>query len=258
MAKVSYAREGDIALVTLSDPTTLNAIDPAMATELKAALTRASAEARAIVLSGEGRAFCSGANLNMAREPEADGRIDLGAELERHYNGLMTQIRDLPIPIVTAITGAAAGIGASLALLGDLIVAGESAYFLQAFRRIGLVPDGGATYLLPRMSTRARAMELMLLGDKLPAPKALEWGLINRCVPDGDVLSAATALAAQLANGPQSLGMIRKLVWEGLDSDWSSQLVAERTHQRAAGFTADFAEGVAAFHQKRPAQFTGK
>jgi 2-(1,2-epoxy-1,2-dihydrophenyl)acetyl-CoA isomerase len=166
-------------------------------------------------------------------------------------------MRDLPIPLVTAVNGAAAGVGCSFALMGDIIVAAESAYFLQAFRRIGLVPDGGSTYLLPRMIGRARAMEMMLLGEKVPAKTALEWGMINRCVPDADLMSTAHAFAVQLAEGPKALSMIRKIGWAALDSDWREQLQLERETQRDAGRTQDFAEGVSAFLTKRKADFKG-
>jgi 2-(1,2-epoxy-1,2-dihydrophenyl)acetyl-CoA isomerase len=183
--------------------------------------------------------------------------MDAGAALESHYNPFVTYLRDLPIPFVTAVNGAAAGVGCSFALMGDLIVAGESAYFLQAFRRIGLVPDGGSTYLLPRMIGRARAMEMMLLGEKVPAAKALEWGMVNRVVADADLMATAKALAVELANGPNSLAMIRRIAWESLDHHWQEQLNMERVIQRDAGRTADFAEGVTAFLQKRPAAFKG-
>jgi len=156
------------------------------------------------------------------------------------------------------VNGAAAGVGCSLALLGDLIVAGESAYFLQAFRRIGLIPDGGSTYMLPRLIGKARAMEMALLGERLPAPKALEWGLINRCVPDAELMPTAMSLAGELARGPASLGLTRQTIWAGLDSDWGEQLNRERVGQRAAGRTEDFGEGVLAFLQKRPAAFKGR
>jgi 2-(1,2-epoxy-1,2-dihydrophenyl)acetyl-CoA isomerase len=177
--------------------------------------------------------------------------------LETVYNPLVTYIREMPVPLVTAINGAAAGVGCSLALLGDLIVAAESAYFLQAFRRIGLVPDGGSTYLLPRMIGKARAMEMILLGDRVPAAQALSWGLVNRVVPDDELMPTAMTLAQALATGPASLGLSRQTLWASMDSDWAAQLHRERSAQRTAGKTADFAEGVAAFLAKRPAQFKG-
>jgi len=162
------------------------------------------------------------------------------------------------MPIVPAVNGAAAGVGCSLALMGDIIVAAESAYFLQAFRRIGLVPDGGSTYLLPRMIDRARAMEMALLGERVPAAKALEWGLINCVVADADLMDEARRLAVELANGPKALGLIRKLMWQSLDAQWSDQLTHERQTQAIAGKTDDFLEGIAAFLQKRPARFAGR
>ncbi len=259
MTTTRYELIGATAVITMADPGTLNAISPAMTDELSAHFARAVSEARCIVLTGEGRGFSSGANLTLGeRAVDAEGRIDAGDRLEKQYNGFVTMLRDLPIPLVTAVNGAAAGIGCSFALLGDIIVAAESAYFLQAFRRIGLVPDGSATYHLPRMIGRARAMEMMLLGEKLPAAKALEWGLINRCVPDADLMPTAMALANDLAAGPtKTLGMIRRLTWASLDAEWDDQLRAEREAQRAAGHTEDFIEGVKAFAQKRPASFKG-
>ncbi|MBX3509770.1 MAG: enoyl-CoA hydratase/isomerase [Hyphomonadaceae bacterium] len=259
MAKVKYETSGAVAIITMSDPATLNAIAPDMVVELTEAFNRASREARCALLTGEGRGFSSGANLSGGRDEARgpDGRIDVGQRLEQ-YNPFVTLLRDLPIPFITAVNGAAAGIGCSFALLGDLIIAGESAYFLQAFRRIGLVPDGSATYHLPRMLTRVRAMEMMLLGEKLPAAKALEWGLINRCVPDAELMPTALALATELAAGPtKTLALIRRLAWQSYDADWAAQLQAERVVQRDAGYTDDFAEGVAAFFQKRPANFKG-
>jgi 2-(1,2-epoxy-1,2-dihydrophenyl)acetyl-CoA isomerase len=230
-----------------------------MVTELREAFTVAAREARCAVLTGAERAFSSGAKLTGGPPPTDDsGTIDLGRVLEEAYNPFVVQLRDLPIPFITAVNGAAAGIGCSFALMGDLIVAGESAYFLQAFRRVALAPDGGSTYLLPRMLTRARAMELMLLGEKLPAAKALEWGLINRCVPDADLMATATALARELAAGPtKALAATRKLVWGSLDAALEDQLQAERVAQRDAGRTSDFVEGVSAFAQKRRADFKG-
>lgn len=259
MAKAKYELQNGVALITLSDPATLNAISVEMTDELTVLFNRASAEARCIVLTGEGRGFSSGANLASGAPPlDANGQPDLGAHLELTFNPFVALLRGLPVPYVTAVNGAAAGIGCSFALLGDLIVAGESAYFLQAFRRIGLVPDGSATYHLPRMIGRARALEMMLLGEKIPAKTALEWGLINRCVPDADLLATAKALALDLANGPtKTLGMIRRLSWSSLDNSWDEQLQAERHAQKVAGQTEDFREGVQAFFQKRPANFKG-
>jgi 2-(1,2-epoxy-1,2-dihydrophenyl)acetyl-CoA isomerase len=258
MAKAKYELHDGVALITLSDPATLNAIAVDMTEELTDLFKRATEDARCIVLTGEGRAFSSGANLASGAPPmDGDGQPDLGGRLEQTFNPFVSMLRDLPIPYVTAVNGAAAGIGCSFALLGDLIIAGESAYFLQAFRRIGLVPDGSATYHLPRMIGRARAMEMMLLGERIGAKQAYEWGLVNRCVPDGELLATAKALALELARGPKSLGLIRRLAWASLNNTWEEQLQAERQAQRLAGRTEDFREGVQAFFQKRPANFKG-
>jgi 2-(1,2-epoxy-1,2-dihydrophenyl)acetyl-CoA isomerase len=259
---MSYARlkletKGKIQIVILSDPATMNAASVEMAEELASAVRKADADegVRAIVLTGEGRGFCSGANL----QPGGGGGVQgAGSALERVYNPLVTQVREMGTPLVTAVNGAAAGVGCSLALLGDLIVAAESAYFLQAFRRIGLVPDGGSTYLLPRMVGRARAMEMAMLGERISARQALQWGLINRCVPDAELMETALGLAEALADGPASLGLTRQLIWSSLDTGWSEQLHKEAMGQNRAGRTEDFAEGVAAFLQKRKAAFKGR
>lgn len=265
--KITYRREGDVAVIAFNDPATMNACGVDTATQLGAALETAAGEARAIVLTGTGRGFCSGANLGTPSMSSAAGgggpasgrAFDAGAALDTHYNPLVSQLRDLPVPLVTAVNGAAAGVGCSIALLGDMIVAAESAYFLQAFRRIGLVPDGGSTYMLARAVGRARAMEMMLLGEKVQAPQALDWGLINRVVPDAALMDEALALATALAAGPtRTLSMIRKLAWSSLDNSWDEQLYQERIHQRIAGQTGDFREGVTAFLTKRPAAFTGR
>ena len=170
----------------------------------------------------------------------------------------MKSLRDYPLPIVTAVNGVAAGVGCSLALMGDIIVCAESAYFLQAFRRIGLVPDGGSTYLLPRLIGKARAMEMALMGEKVPAKTAVEWGLANRVVPDDQLMATAMEFAHNLATGPKALGAIRKLMWESLDAEWADQLHAERVAQKHAGRTEDNREGILAFLQKRPALFKGR
>jgi 2-(1,2-epoxy-1,2-dihydrophenyl)acetyl-CoA isomerase len=262
--KIKVEAKGPVTILTLSDPSTMNAAGADMAAELHHALKAAvggTSPARAILLTGEGRGFCSGANLSAGPaggRTSSDGRPDAGSSLQTVYNPLVTFMKEMPVPLVTAVNGAAAGVGCSLALLGDLIVAGESAYFLQAFRRIGLIPDGGSTYMLPRMIGKARAMEMILLGEKVSAAQALEWGLINRVTPDADLMSTALALAEALANGPASLGLSRQTVWASLDSEWAAQLHREAVNQTIAGRTEDFAEGVAAFLGKRPAMFKGR
>jgi len=262
-SKIKTAVEAGVGVITLSDPATLNAAGLDLMDELKQAFEamKADAAVRCVILTGEGRGFCSGANLSgrgaSDAPPDPEGP-DAGASLEAVYNPFVKSLRDYPVPIVTAVNGVAAGVGCSLALMGDIVVAAESAYFLQAFRRIGLVPDGGSTYLLPRLIGKARAMEMALLGDKVPAPTALDWGLINRCVPDDQLMGAAHEVAQALATGPKALCAIRKLIWESLDAEWSEQLHAERVAQKSAGRTEDSREGVLAFLQKRPAQFKGR
>jgi 2-(1,2-epoxy-1,2-dihydrophenyl)acetyl-CoA isomerase len=257
-SNLDYDREGDVAVIRLNDPATLNALTMALVDALHDAVRQAGQEARAMLLCGAGRSFCSGANL-AATGPQANEPRDAGLALEHHINPLLRTLRDLPIPWISAVQGAAAGVGASLALAADLIIAGETAYFLQAFRRIGLVPDGGATWLLSQAVGRVRAMELMLLGEKLPADKARAWGLINRVVPDDDLHSTAMAMATDLAAGPtRALGLIRRAAWAATASDLDQALHTERTVQTEAGQTADFAEGVRAFFEKRPARFTGQ
>ena len=258
MTLLNYAVDGAVARITLDNPATVNALSPGMAAELTAALGRAEAEARAIVLSGAGRGFCSGADLgDTTMRPGAE--IDGGRVLDEHYNPLMRRIRSLRVPFITSVHGAAAGIGAALALAGDIVVASDDAFFLQAFSRMGLVADGGAAYLLTRAAGRVRALELMLLGEKLPAARALEWGLVTRVVPGADLTAATAALAERLANGPTlALGSIRSMVWSAMDATFDGQLDDESIRQRAASRSEDFREGMAAFTQKRSPRFAGR
>jgi|JI10StandDraft_1071094.scaffolds.fasta_scaffold02377_4 2-(1,2-epoxy-1,2-dihydrophenyl)acetyl-CoA isomerase len=256
---IELEREGDVAVIRLNDPATLNAVTLATIEEIGVALDEITGSARAMVLTGAGRAFCSGANLSggMGGGP-SDALPDAGRSLETHINPLMLRLRDLPFPWVSAVKGSAAGVGCSLALAADLVVAGESAFFLQAFARIGLVPDGGSSWLLAKGVGRARAMEMMLLGERIPAAKALEWGMVNRLVPDEQVMPTALDLAKALAAGPtQSLAMIRRMAWSAADASFEDAIATERKNQRDAGRTADHREGVAAFLTKRPARFTG-
>ena len=254
--KILVERDGDVMIVRLNDPSTLNSVTTDMGDAIREALEEASKSCRAVMLAGGERGFCSGANLSGGRDFD-DPNLDVGASLEGHYNPLMMTVRNLPIPMVSAVRGPAAGVGASLALCADLIVAGDTSYFLEAFARIGLVPDGGATWLLTRAIGRPRAMEMMMLAEKIPAEKALEWGLINRVVPDAKVEEEAMALAQRLAKGPSSLGLIRRAGWIAAEAEFKEALATERAYQREAGLSPDFKEGVTAFREKRPAKFGG-
>jgi 2-(1,2-epoxy-1,2-dihydrophenyl)acetyl-CoA isomerase len=261
--RVRLAIEGAVATLTLDDQPVMNAMSPAMLEEIAQALRHIAtpdAGVRCLLITGAGRAFSTGANLQQMIKGEAGSTPrEAGSLLETGFHPILRRLRDLPIPIVTAVNGPAAGAGMSLALMGDLILCARSAYFLQAFRRIGLVPDCGSTWLLPRLIGRARAMELSLLGEKLPAETALEWGLVNRVYDDAALLGEATALARNLADGPTlALGLIRRLYWEATESSHEEQIEMERRFQLQAGASADFEEGVAAFLEKRPARFTGR
>lgn len=258
--KLTVDRRGDVVIIRLNEPQTLNAVTERLLDELDRALDDAAATARAILLSSHGRAFCSGANLSDDTVgADANGVRDAGRLLETHVSGLIKRIKALPVPLVSAVRGAAAGVGASIALAADMIVAGESAYFLQAFSRLGLVPDGGAAWLLARSTGRVRAMELMLLGERVPAAQALDWGLINRVVPDAQLDAAALELADRLARGPtRAYGLIRALSWAACDGTIEDILQIERDAQRTAGRSRDAGEGIAAFVEKRAPNFTGR
>jgi 2-(1,2-epoxy-1,2-dihydrophenyl)acetyl-CoA isomerase len=256
-----YAAGADgVARITLNDPATLNAFSADMGADLEAVFARMETDAavRAAILTGAGRGFCSGANLAQRGAALAEGSGDTGAVLERYVNPLVAGIKTRRVPLVTAVNGPAAGVGLSLALLGDIILAAESAFFLLAFTRIGLVPDGGATHLLTRRIGLTRALEMALLAERVPAQQALAWGLVNRVVADTALLGEAETIAARLAAGPAAIGMTRQLMLSAIDRALEPQLVEEREVQRRAGATADFREGVAAFLDKRPARFSGR
>jgi 2-(1,2-epoxy-1,2-dihydrophenyl)acetyl-CoA isomerase len=248
-------RDG-VAILTLNDPQTVNAASFRMMRGCLKAMDAIEADPglRAIILTGEGRGFCSGANLT---EPPPEG-ADLGETLERTYHPLLRRLRDTGLPIVTAMNGPAAGVGMSLALMGDLVVAARSAFFALGFTRLGLVPDGGATWHLPRLIGLARARELALLGERLPAEKAQAWGLIHKAVDDESVLDEALMLALRLSRGPKALALTRKLFWESYSNSFEEQLGQEQAAQRAAGATSDFREGLAAFFEKRDPEFRGE
>jgi 2-(1,2-epoxy-1,2-dihydrophenyl)acetyl-CoA isomerase len=258
--KIEVEHRDKVLVVRLNDPAKLNAIGTLMIEEISRVLNAFASSSRAVVVLGNGRSFCSGAALGGASvDGESDrSERDFGTILETHINPLMMQLRALPVPWICAVRGSASGVGASLALAADLVVAGENAFFLQAFSRIGLVPDGGSSHILVRTIGRVRAMELMLLGDRLPAPRALEWGLINRVVADALLEEETFKLAAQLAGGPTvALGITRQLAWSALDEDWGTILKQEREFQRTAGRTLDADEGIRAFLQKRAPAYTG-
>ena len=248
--------QAKVAILTLNHPETANAASLSMMQGcLKAmAAIEADANMRALVLTGEGRAFCSGANLS---EPPKEG-VNLGEVLERTYHPFLRRLRDTRLPIVTAMNGPAAGVGMSLALMGDLVVAARSAFFALGFTRLGLVPDGGATWLLPRLIGLARARELALLGDRLSAEKAHAWGLIHKAVDDEMVMDEALSLAIRLSHGPKALAATRKLFWESSHHSFEEQLKQEQAAQNAAGTTQDFREGLAAFFEKRDPRFRGE
>jgi 2-(1,2-epoxy-1,2-dihydrophenyl)acetyl-CoA isomerase len=254
---------GDVLVMTLNDPSVLNAFGQKLREDMGDALDRIEAnKPRCLVITGAGRAFCSGANLNdpdrPPRDRSAEARGEAKSDLESWYNPTFMRLRALPIPVVTAINGLAAGAGMSLALSGDIRVAARSAYFLQAFARIGLVPDCGSSWILPRLIGMARAMELSLLAERLPAETALQWGMINRVEEDATLMPRALELAKGLAAGPKSLGLIKRMYWESMENGYAAQLGLEAKLQTEAACSRDYEEGVAAFREKRHAQFTGQ
>jgi 2-(1,2-epoxy-1,2-dihydrophenyl)acetyl-CoA isomerase len=245
-----------VATITLNRPDNLNALNSGLLDDLRAGLDKAVERgARCLLLTGAGRGFSSGADLT------GSGGLpdDVGAALETHYNPLVEALFALPMPVVAAVNGAAAGAGASLALCADIVIAARSAYFLQAFVNIGLIPDAGATWLLPRLAGRARAMEMMMLGERVSVEQALDWGMIGRVVADEALMPEAKALATRLAHGPTAAyALIRKLARDSAHLSLSEALAAERVAQREAGRTEDFKQGVVAFLQKRPPSFDGR
>ena len=257
---IDFRQDGGIARLTLNRPDRLNSFNAGMHGEVRDALTRVAADsARVLVLTGAGRGFCAGQDLG-DRAVAADGaRADLGESIERHYKPLILALREMPVPVVAAVNGVAAGAGASIALACDLVIAARSASFIQAFSRLGLVPDSGATWFLPRLVGDARALGLAMLGDRLTAEQAAAWGLIWRCVDDEAFAGEVDALAVSLAAGP-TRGLVRTR--EAMRGAWqrtlAEQLDVERDFQRELGYTDDYAEGVAAFGAKRPPRFTGR
>jgi 2-(1,2-epoxy-1,2-dihydrophenyl)acetyl-CoA isomerase len=247
-------------VVTLNRPQRLNAFTEAMHRALMAALNKAEAdpECRALLLTGAGRGFCTGQDLN-DRLSRGEAKPDLGASLDAFYNPLVRKLRALPFPVVAAVNGVAAGAGANIALACDVVLAARSASFVQAFARIGLVPDSGGTWMLPRLVGAARARGLALLAEPLPAEKAEQWGLIWKAVDDDKLMHEAEAMCAQFAVAPTfGLGQIKRALDASEGNDLSAQLDLERDLQREAGASPDYMEGVRAFVEKRKPVFTGR
>jgi 2-(1,2-epoxy-1,2-dihydrophenyl)acetyl-CoA isomerase len=257
---VNIYRSGAAAKLELNRPDRMNAWDKALGLELLDAVRSLAVDrgVRAVLITGAGRAFSSGADLKDGIDPNSAGHPDVYSMLTGRYHPIITGIRDMAKPVVAAVNGAAAGVGLSLALACDLVIAAESAYFLLAFVNIGLVPDGGSSLLVPSRIGFARAAELAMLGERLPAPKALDWGLINQVHPDADLPAKADALVSKLAEGPTrsyagTKRQLNKWLYEHIDG----QLEFEAQIQQQMAESGDFAEGVAAFTQKRKPRFTG-
>jgi 2-(1,2-epoxy-1,2-dihydrophenyl)acetyl-CoA isomerase len=260
METVILDRRGGELRITLNRPDAMNAWDKRLGTELLAAVKEANSDdVRAVTITGAGRAFSSGADLKAGFDPTPEGHPDVETVLHEIYHPIITGLRELPKPVLAAVNGPAVGIGCSLALAADLIVARESAYFLLAFVNIGLVPDGGSSLLLPERIGLARATEMAMLGERIPARQALEWGLINRVAQDDEFEATVDALAARLAAGPTQAYAGIKLQYNAwLFARMADQLELEASLQQRSAASGDFAEGVQAFLEKRPAAFGGR
>jgi 2-(1,2-epoxy-1,2-dihydrophenyl)acetyl-CoA isomerase len=253
--------EDGAATILLNRPEALNAWNEQFGRDLSDAVASVARDesVRAVMITGAGRGFSSGADLKEERPAGSDGLPDLGQRLRELYHPIIIGIREMPKPVIAAVNGPAVGIGCSLALACDLILAAESSYLLLAFVNIGLVPDGGSTATVPARAGLARASEMSMLGERVPAAQALEWGLVNRVVADDELMGEAEALLARLAAGPTtSYAGAKQLLNRVYYADLAEQLEAEAAQQKEQGYSPDFIEGVLAFVQKREPNFTGK
>ena len=258
---IQYAVNNGIAILTLNRPDKLNSFTQAMHLEVRAALTALQEDktVRVLVLTGAGRGFCAGQDLSDRAVAPGDKPVDLGDSVEQFYAPLVLTLRNLPMPVICAVNGVAAGAGANLALACDIVIAARSASFIEAFCRLGLIPDTGGTWHLPRLIGMARATGLAMLGEKLTAEKAEQWGLIWRCVPDADLMTEAMAMAAHFATAPtKGLAFTKKALQTSYANTLPEQLQLEGAMMRELGNSHDYREGVAAFLAKRPANFTGE
>ena len=258
--KILLTRDAGLATLTFNAPDRLNAVSRKMIAEIKTCWEELAADdsVRAVLITGAGRGFCAGADL-ADPDREASATADSGAALDKYFNPVIRLMRTIPKPIVAAVNGVAAGVGMSFALASDIAIAGKSASFLQAFARIGLLPDGGSTWFLPRLVGDQRARALAMLAPQIPAEKAKEWGLIWDVVDDAALMATATETARKLASGPTlALARIKGALAQAGGNDLSTQLDVERDYQRLLGRSDDFREGVAAFLAKRKPDFKGK
>ena len=257
---ILLAKDNGLATITLNAPDKLNAVSRKMIAEIKTCWEELAADTsvRAVLLTGAGRGFCAGADL-ADPDREASATADSGAALDKYFNPTIRAMRALPKPIVSAVNGVAAGVGMSFALASDIAIAGKSASFLQAFARIGLLPDGGSTWFLPRLVGEQRARALAMLAPQISAQEAKDWGLIWDVVDDAELMKTATDLARRLADGPtMALSRIKEALGRASGNTLSQQLDVERDFQRELGRSEDFREGVAAFLGKRKPAFKGK
>ena len=253
---IKFAIRDDVAVLTLARPDVMNALSTRMRAEITHAVREAGREARVVVLTGQGRAFCSGQDLG---DRASIAEIDLERTLRDEYVPMLRAVVDCPVPTIAAVNGAAAGAGANLALAADVVIAAESAAFIQAFTRIGLIPDAGGTYVLPRAMGSAKAMGAALFAERITARQADDWGMIWEAVPDGEFAERWWGRARHLATGPTAAyAALKDAMRRTWDNDLDAQLAAEAEAQGRCGATRDFKEGVVAFLDKRPAEFEGR